>query len=85
MDVKVYEEGEDFKRLHSIIINSEKNGLVWNKDLKLIEIAFGMKKLQVSAVVEDDKVTSDDLIEMIELIKWEKKNEEGEIVEEEIV
>ena len=44
-DVKVYEEGEDFKRLHGEIMKIELDGLVWNKDLKLVEIAFGMKKL----------------------------------------
>jgi len=56
----------------------ELDGLVWNKDLKLVEIAFGMKKLVVSTVVEDEKISSDDIIERIEAIKWEKKTKKGE-------
>lgn len=33
---------------------------------KLVEIAFGIKKLQIMCVVEDDKVSVDALVETIQ-------------------
>jgi len=41
----------------------EVDGLIWNKEPKLVEIAFGMKKLQVGCVIEDDKVLTEDLFD----------------------
>jgi len=47
---------------------------LWNKELifdvccvtaKLVPLAYGIKKLQISCVVEDDKVSTDDLEEQI--------------------
>ena len=34
------------------------DGLIWNKDFKLEPVAFGMKKLRLGCVVEDEKVFS---------------------------
>lgn len=45
------------------------DGLVWNKDYKILPVAYTVKKLQIGAVVEDDKVSTDDLFEIIE--SWE--------------
>jgi elongation factor 1-beta len=42
------------------------DGLVWAKEHKLIPLAFGIKKLQVTAIVEDDKVSTEDLTDEIE-------------------
>lgn len=42
----------------------EKEGLVWGGS-KLIAVGFGIKKLQINFVVEDDKVSVDDLQEQI--------------------
>ena len=44
------------------------DGLIWNKEPKFVEVAYGMKKLVVGCVIEDDKVLTDDLFEMIEAI-----------------
>lgn len=33
---------------------------------KLVEIAFGIKKLQIMCIVEDDKVSVDALVELIQ-------------------
>ena len=41
-DVKVYEQDEDFKRIHGLIMAKEFDGLIWNKDFKLAPIAYGM-------------------------------------------
>jgi elongation factor 1-beta len=54
--------------LSTEIYKIELEGLVWNKEPKLVEVAYGMKKLQVGCIVEDDKVLSDDLFELIEAI-----------------
>ena len=64
-DVKVYEMEQDLLDLARRIYELEIDGLVWNKEPKLVEIAFGMKKLQVGCVIEDDKVMIDDLYEKI--------------------
>ena len=45
------------------------DGLVWNKEAKIVPIAYGMNKLQIGCVVEDDKVMTDDIFEKIEC--WE--------------
>lgn len=42
---------------------------MWNKEPKKIDIAFGIQKLQIGCVVEDDKVLTDDIFEKIEA--WE--------------
>ena len=44
-------------------------GLVWNNEPKILPIAFGMNKLQIGCVVEDAKVSVDDVYEKIE--SWE--------------
>ena len=49
------------KTLRSI----EMEGLVWGAG-KLVPLAFGIKKLQINLVVEDEKVSIDDLQAQIE-------------------
>jgi elongation factor 1-beta len=41
------------------------DGLVWGAS-KLVPVGFGIKKLQINLVVEDEKVSLTDLQEMIE-------------------
>ena len=41
------------------------DGLLWGKS-KLVDVAFGVKKLQINAVIEDEKVSTDDLQDQIE-------------------
>jgi elongation factor 1-beta len=41
------------------------DGLVWGAH-KLVEVGYGIKKLQINLVVEDDKVGVSDLQEKIE-------------------
>jgi elongation factor 1-beta len=43
----------------------EKDGLVWGAS-KLVAVGFGIKKLQVNLVVEDEKVSLDELQGQIE-------------------
>jgi elongation factor 1-beta len=64
-DVKVYEEDTDFKGLWEKIMALQFEGLVWNRDFNLVEIAYGMKKLRIGCVVEDDKIAQDDIFDKI--------------------
>lgn len=43
----------------------EKEGLVWGAS-KLVAVGFGIKKLQINLVVEDEKVSLDELQQQIE-------------------
>jgi len=69
-DVKVYEQETDLQQLFEKIRTIVVDGLVWNTEPKFVEIAYGMKKLQVGCVVEDAKVSLEDLYEQIE--GWEE-------------
>lgn len=53
------------KELESNLRSIEMDGLVWGAS-KLVAIAFGVKKLQINLVVEDEKVSLDDLQGKIE-------------------
>lgn len=69
-DVKVYEQETDLQQLAGKIYDEVKlDGLVWNKEHKIMPVAFGMNKLQMACVIEDDKVMTDDIFEIIEA--WE--------------
>lgn len=43
----------------------EKDGLVWGAS-KLIPVGYGVKKLQINLVVEDDKISLEELEEEIQ-------------------
>ncbi len=43
----------------------DKEGLLWGKS-KLVSVGYGIKKLQINVVVEDDKVSTQDLQDEIE-------------------
>lgn len=63
---KCYKDDEtDMKELESTMRNIEIDGLTWGAS-KLVPLAFGIKKLQVNLVVEDEKVSIDDLQAQIE-------------------
>lgn len=53
------------KELENSVRSIEKDGLVWGAS-KLVPVGFGVKKLQINLVVEDDKVSLEELQEEIE-------------------
>ncbi|EPY40274.1 elongation factor 1-beta [Angomonas deanei] len=63
-DIKVWDETIDLEALAAKLKATEKPGLTWGQH-KLVPVAFGMKKLQMLIVIEDDKVSCDDLEEMV--------------------
>jgi elongation factor 1-beta len=56
------------KELEAAVRGIEKDGLVWGAS-KLVPVGFGIKKLQINIVVEDEKVSTSDLQEEIEEIE----------------
>ncbi|KAL9585792.1 MAG: hypothetical protein Q9212_001305 [Teloschistes hypoglaucus] len=65
MDVKPWDDETDMKELEQNLRAIEIDGLTWGAS-KLVPLAFGIKKLQVNLVVEDEKVSIDDLQQQIE-------------------
>jgi len=64
LDVKPWDDETDLEEMEKHVRSIEKDGLVWGGG-KLIPLAYGIKKLQIICVIEDDKVSVDDLIENI--------------------
>jgi elongation factor 1-beta len=69
-EVKIYEKETDLDLLAKKILETIKiDGLTWNNQPKKLDVAFGIQKLQMGCVIEDDKVLTDDIFEPIE--QWE--------------
>lgn len=63
-DVKPWDDETDMAELERCVRSVETDGLLWGTS-KLVKIAFGIQKLQITCVVEDDKVGTDFLEESI--------------------
>merc|ERR1739845_17924 len=67
LDVKPFDDETDLDALAAKIKSEiQMDGLVWGAKHEKKPLAFGIFKLVVTAVVEDDKVSTDDLTEKIE-------------------
>jgi elongation factor 1-beta len=53
------------KELEAAVRSIEMDGLVWGGS-KLVALGYGIKKLQINLVIEDDKVSLDELQQKIE-------------------
>jgi len=81
LDVKVWDDTIDLEALCTKIKSNEKDGLLWGAH-KLVPVAFGVKKLQILFVIEDDKVSSDDIediimqyedeVQSMDIVAWNK-------------
>ncbi|EFX02463.1 elongation factor 1-beta [Grosmannia clavigera kw1407] len=60
LDVKPWDDETDMKALEESVRGIEKDGLLWGAS-KLVAVGFGIKKLQINLVVEDEKISLDDL------------------------
>ncbi|KAI1345101.1 hypothetical protein F5Y15DRAFT_405323 [Xylariaceae sp. FL0016] len=65
MDIKPWDDETDMVALESSVRGIEQDGLVWGAS-KLVAVGFGIKKLQINLVVEDDKVSTDELQDTIQ-------------------
>merc|ERR1712088_765662 len=64
LDIKPWDDETDMAEMESLIRSIEMDGLLWGT-AKLVPIGYGIKKIQITTVVEDDKVSTDDLEESI--------------------
>ncbi|XP_055334856.1 elongation factor 1-beta-like isoform X2 [Paramacrobiotus metropolitanus] len=64
LDVKPWDDETDVKEMETKVRSIQTDGLIWGTS-KFVEVAYGIKKLQITCVVEDDKVGTDYLEEQI--------------------
>jgi len=64
LDCKPWDDETDMAEMERLVRTIESDGLLWGQS-KLVPVGYGIKKLQISAVIEDDKVSTDWLDEMI--------------------
>uniref|UniRef100_A0A8C1LR15 Eukaryotic translation elongation factor 1 delta b (guanine nucleotide exchange protein) n=1 Tax=Cyprinus carpio TaxID=7962 RepID=A0A8C1LR15_CYPCA len=64
LDVKPWDDETDMAKLEECVRSVQVDGLLWGAS-KLVPVGYGIKKLQINCVVEDDKVGTDFLEEAI--------------------
>ena len=79
LEVKGWEADQDLEALAKKIISTvKKDGLSWNTGYKLEEVAFGVKKLIIAFLAEDDKCSVQEITD--ELESWENDIQSVEVV-----
>ena len=82
LEVKGWDAEQDLEALGKKIIATIKmDGLFWEKEYKLEEVAFGafgIKKLVISFTADDDKVSVQEIIDTLE--SWEDEIQSVETV-----
>ncbi|XP_016393691.1 elongation factor 1-delta-like isoform X3 [Sinocyclocheilus rhinocerous] len=68
LDIKPWDDETDMAKLEECVRSVQVDGLLWGAS-KLVPVGYGIKKLQINCVVEDDKVGTDFLEE--EITKFE--------------
>jgi len=81
LDVKPWDDETDMALLEQEVRAIEADGLLWGTG-KLVAVGYGIKKLQISLVVEDDKVGTDfleehitaleDLVQSVDVVAFNK-------------
>nr|VWP01678.1 C2H2-type domain-containing protein [Ganoderma boninense] len=64
LEVKPWDDETDMVKLEESVRSIQQEGLVWGAS-KLVPIGYGIKKLQITIVVEDELVSLDDLQERV--------------------
>jgi len=65
LDVKPWDDETDMKEMENCVRTIEMDGLLWGQAL-LKPIGYGINKLTINCVVEDDKISIEELSEKIE-------------------
>lgn len=71
LEVKVWDPEQDYDALAKKILTIQRDGLFWKTEYQLKDVAFGVKKILIGLVVEDEKVSIDDIIDEIQ--SWEEE------------
>ena len=79
LEVKGWEADQDLEALAKKIISTiKKDGLSWNTGYKLEEVAFGVKKLIIAFLAEDEKCSVQEIVD--ELESWEDDIQSVDVV-----
>lgn len=65
IDVKAWDDETDMEELLENVKKISIDGLLWGGS-QFVPVGYGMRKLQINCVVEDDKVSMDELTELIQ-------------------
>ncbi|CAB3230759.1 unnamed protein product [Arctia plantaginis] len=65
LEVKPWDDETDMKEMEKQVRSIEMEGLLWGAS-KLVPVGYGINKLQIMCVIEDDKVSVDLLTEQIQ-------------------
>ncbi|KAJ9311508.1 hypothetical protein DTO271D3_8226 [Paecilomyces variotii] len=65
LEVKPWDDETNLEEMEANVRAIEKDGLVWGAS-KFVAVGFGIKKLQINLVVEDEKISLDELQQQIE-------------------
>ncbi|XP_050091344.1 probable elongation factor 1-beta [Anopheles aquasalis] len=65
LDVKPWDDETDMKEMEKSVRSVVMDGLLWGA-AKLVPVGYGIHKLQICCVIEDDKVSVDELTEKIQ-------------------
>jgi len=65
LDVKPWDDETDMKEMETKVRSIQMDGLIWGAS-KLVAVGYGIHKLQIMCVVEDEKVSVDLLVEQIQ-------------------
>lgn len=65
LDVKPWDDETDMKKMEECVRTIHWDGLLWGA-AKLVPVGYGINKLQIMCVIEDEKISTDELTEKIE-------------------
>uniref|UniRef100_A0A336LJE6 CSON006141 protein n=1 Tax=Culicoides sonorensis TaxID=179676 RepID=A0A336LJE6_CULSO len=65
LEVKPWDDETNMKEMEEKVRTIQMEGLIWGAS-KLVPVGYGINKLQICCVIEDDKVSVDELTEKIQ-------------------
>jgi elongation factor 1-beta len=65
LDVKPWDDETDLKKMLSSVRSVEQDGLTWAEKESFVAVGYGIQKLRINLVVEDDKVSVEELQEKL--------------------
>lgn len=65
LTLSITDDETDLVAMEAAVRSIVKDGLLWGAS-QLVAVGFGIKKLQINLVVEDDKISTEDLREEIQ-------------------
>ncbi|KAF7415117.1 hypothetical protein HZH68_003606 [Vespula germanica] len=65
LEVKPWGDETDMKKMEEAVRSIKMDGLIWGAS-KLVAVGYGIQKLQIMCVIEDEKVSVDFLVEQIQ-------------------